>query len=241
MYDRAELQPANDALWSLVREHLGFGPETLDREIGLWEGWEHPDLVLGQTCNLPYRTRLHGKVHVVGHPDFDLPHCPPGTYNSVLIARQDDPRSLEELLRARVVINQDHSQSGHLSLWDHADPLGIKPNITAESGGHVASVRMIADGDGDIAAIDAHTWRVIRRYDPHSSTLREIVRTRPTPATPYICSLSHDPVRIREALAHAIAALPLVHRIALNLKGVVQRPVSEMMALPHPPHLMATA
>ncbi|WGW03390.1 phosphate/phosphite/phosphonate ABC transporter substrate-binding protein [Tropicibacter oceani] len=240
MYDRPECRAANDALWALVRAHLGYGPDQLNRTVGLWEGWEDPDLVLGQTCNLPYRLRLSGKVQVVGHPDYDLPGCPAGFYNSVLVARRDDDRSLAQLLSARALINQDHSQSGHLALWDHAQAMGITPNITGESGGQVFSAAMVADGAADIACIDAHSWRLIQRHDDHADTLREIDRTVPTPATPYICGAAQDVDAVRAGLSHAIAALPAQHRAEINLNGLVQLPARLMLDLPTPAHLLAT-
>ncbi|MFZ7093174.1 phosphate/phosphite/phosphonate ABC transporter substrate-binding protein [Primorskyibacter sp. 2E233] len=241
MYDRAETQAANDDLWALVRAELGFGPDRLNRELPLWDIWEDPDLVLAQTCNLPYRLRLRGKVQIVGHPEYALPGCPPGHYNSVLIARQDDPRALEALLRARVVINQDHSQSGHVSIWSHAEALGIKPNIIGESGGHVVSAAQVAGGEADIAAIDAQSWRLIQRYDPQSARLREIERTVPTPATPFVCGLRQDVQDIRAALSSAIDALPAAQRAVINLQGLVQLPESACLDLPTPAHLQASA
>ncbi|MFW2542126.1 phosphate/phosphite/phosphonate ABC transporter substrate-binding protein [Primorskyibacter sp. 2E107] len=226
-------------LWSVVRATLGYGPERLDRTIELWDGWQHPDLVLGQTCNLPYRMSLKGKVQIVGHPDFALPRCPRGYYNSVLVARQTDPRSLEELLHCRVVYNQDHSHSGCLALWDHAQTLGIEPNFIAESGAHVASAAMISNGEADLAAIDAHSWRLIRRYDAHSAGLREITRTIPTPAPPFICSAHHDVDGVRAALRKAIDSLPQVQRATLNLHGLIELPQDLMLNMPTPPQVPA--
>ena len=125
MYDRPETATANDRFWAAIRSALGFGPETLDRAIGLWEAWEHPELLLSQTCGLPYRAHLHGKVSLVGSPDYDLPGCPPGYYNSVLITRTDQPGDFADLAPRRVAINQSHSQSGCASLLNHAAVQGI--------------------------------------------------------------------------------------------------------------------
>ena len=89
MYDRPETAAANDRFWSSIRDQLGFGPDTLTREIGFMEAWESPDLLLSQTCGMPYRLRLRPKVTLVGTPDFALPDCPPGYYNSVFIAKKE--------------------------------------------------------------------------------------------------------------------------------------------------------
>ncbi|MGH1416585.1 MAG: phosphate/phosphite/phosphonate ABC transporter substrate-binding protein [Pelagimonas sp.] len=235
MYDRAETFAANDILWTLTRQELGFGPSNLTRNGDLWEHWLSPNLVLAQTCNLPFRLRLHGKVQLVGSPDYRLPGCPPGYYNSVMIARADDPRPLPDLLRARVLINQNHSQSGFAALWFQAADLGISPNITGETGGHVNSAQAVARGLGDLAALDAMSWRLIKRHDPNAASLREVARTHPTPATPYITSLRQDPRVIRTALQRAIANLDQDARKAISLHALCTLKESAYLDLPTPP------
>lgn len=88
MYDRPETAAANDRFWTLIREHLGRGPQQLSREEDTWRVWTSPDLLLAQTCGCPYRTRLYGEVELIGTPDHGLPGCPAGHYNSVFIARK---------------------------------------------------------------------------------------------------------------------------------------------------------
>ncbi len=237
MYDRVETAAANDMLWALIRDELGFGPSELTRSDDLWDMWTAPDLILAQTCNLPYRLRLHGKVQLIGSPDYQLPGCPPGYYNSVLIARTDDTRALPDLLGARVLINQTHSQSGFAALWYHATNLGLAPNVTAETGGHVRSALAIAKGDGDLAAIDAMSWRLIKRHDPHAARLREVTRTAPTPATPFITSLGQSPAMIRDALQRAIVRLDQKTRETLSLYAVCALDESTYLDLPNPPTL----
>lgn len=237
MYDRPETMAANDRLWGLIRKELGFGPAELTRSDDLWDLWTSPDLVLAQTCNLPFRLCLHGKVQLLGSPDYQLPGCPPGYYNSVLIARADDHRSLSELLAARVLINQDHSQSGFGALWFHAADLGTQPNVTGETGGHVRSAHAVAEGHGDLAALDAMSWRLIKRHDPHAAELREVARTVPTPATPFITSLSQDPALIRAAMQRAIARLDEKTREAISLYAICALKESTYLDLPNPPAL----
>ena len=59
MYDRPETRAANDRFWDLIRSHLDEAPEELSRDDF---HWLHPDLLLSQTCSLPYRTALQGRV-----------------------------------------------------------------------------------------------------------------------------------------------------------------------------------
>lgn len=239
MYDRPGTHHANDAFWALIRGHLGFGPATLTRDIDLWDLWESPDLVLAQTCNLPYRMRLKGKVQLLGSPDYHLPGCPPGYYNSVFVARADDPRDLRDLLKARVVINQHHSQSGHVALTEHAKTIGQAPSIIGESGGHVLSSIEIAEGRADLAVIDALSWRLIERLDARAKRLRTLDRTVPTPATPYITGATQDADRVRAALQRAIAAMPDDLRDTLSIHSLVELPEKAYLDLPIPAPLSA--
>ncbi|WP_417724810.1 phosphate/phosphite/phosphonate ABC transporter substrate-binding protein [Salipiger sp.] len=235
MYDRPEAQAANDAFWQAIRARLGRGPETLDRTRGLQEVWCAGDLLLSQTCNLPWRLGLQGRAQLVGCPDYGLDDCPPGYYNSVLVARRDDPRDLDSLLAARVVINQGHSQSGYGALWALAAARGATPNITAESGGHIASARMVARGEADLACIDAHSLRGIRAFDPDAAELRAVATTAASPATPYITGPREDPAGIRAAMRAALGDLPPATRAALGLRDVVEMPAAAILSLPTPP------
>lgn len=234
MYDRPETAAAHDAFWRLIRAALGRGPERLNRSVGLSEAWEHPDLLLSQTCGMPFRERLHRKVNLIASPDFGLPDCAPGHYNSVLLARADDERPVDVLAAERVVINQDHSQSGFASIITHFAPRGIAPNIVRQSGGHRASSRMVAEGAADLAALDCHSWRMIRAYDPWASALREIERTEPTPAMPYITRADQDAAPLRAALREAVERLPDDLRAILGLRGITLVPAEAFLAVPTP-------
>ena len=124
MYDMPEIQAANDRYWQAIRDRLGYGPASLSRDLDYWEMWQSPDLLLGQTCGMPYRTRLHDKVTLIGTPDFGLPDCPPGYYQSVIVARSEDTRdTLQDFDGARFAYNENMSQSG----W--AGPFPERPAV----------------------------------------------------------------------------------------------------------------
>ena len=92
-YDMAPVRDANDAYWSEIRRHLGHGPDRMVRPDDLWPVWRAPDLLLAQTCSLPYRQHLANDVTYVGTPDFGLPGCPPGHYRSAMVVRTGERTS----------------------------------------------------------------------------------------------------------------------------------------------------
>ena len=240
MYDRPETAAANDRLWAGIARALAAeglaAPAALDRATGLWETWTSPDLLLSQTCGLPYRTRLHGQVTLVATPVCDLPGAPPGHYHSVLVARRRDPRrDLADFDGATLAYNEALSQSGWAAPAAAAAALGITYGAGVATGTHRASARAVAEGRADLAAIDGLTWRMIRRWDDFAAALKEIGTTRPTPALPWITARSRDPAPIARALREAVARLSPEDRDALGILGTTWIPPEAYLALPPPP------
>ncbi len=234
MYDRPELRSDTDALWAALRDALRArgidAPDALTRDRDPWEVWQSPDLIFAQTCGLPFRARLHATVTLVATPDFALPGCPPGHYNSVIIARDAAVPA-----HPRLAVNDTLSQSGWAALHGWLTAQAILPGPVTLTGAHAASARAVTDGSADLAAIDAQTWRQLTRAGAADPAL-EIARTDPTPALPYITAAANDPAPIRAALSDALAALPESTRAALDLHGIVQIDADTYRAVPIPPN-----
>ncbi len=236
MYDRPETAATLDTLWAETRARLPFDtPVRLTREGNLWDHWADPALVLSQTCGYPYRSRLIGKVQIVGSPDNRLPGCPPGHYNSIFVVRAGDPRSaLPEFARAPFAYNEPLSQSGWGAPQNHVAGLGFSFSNTVYTGGHVNSARAVAEGCADIACIDALTWKLIQRHEAYAAELRELDRTDPTPALPFITAPGYDAAAIAAALAGALDALPPAARDTIGLYGLAQVTDAQYLAVPNP-------
>lgn len=230
MYDRPELRAETDRLWAVMRERLRAAgmaaPEHLDRAVPAPVAWTSADLVLGQTCGLPFATRLAGRVALVGAPDYGLDGCPPGHYGSALVVRADDARQgLAAFADGTVAINELGSQSGHGTLLHAVAPHardGRFFRAVRLTGSHAGSIAAVAEGAADIAAIDAVTWRLARRHDPAPASLRVLAQTEPTPCLPFITALGNDPEAVATASAEAIEALDAAARDALGLRGFVR-------------------
>ena len=235
MYDMPHQRGAHDRLWSGIRDALGYGPDQLSRGGDARGEWQSPDLLLAQTCGLPYRARLHDSVTLVGTPHYDLRDCPPGYYFSYLIRRSDDTRPLEILAKQGLMaFNDPLSQSGWAAPLDHLN--GHKPANTMQTHGHVASIEAVRQHEADFAAIDALTYILWADAHPeHSVQIETFDRTNPTPALPYITARDRDPAPIAAAIQTAIDALSHADRQALHLKGLVYIPASAYLALPIPP------
>lgn len=236
MYDMPALRPSNDRLWSLIRDRLGYGPTALTRDADLWDIWLSGDLVLAQTCGMPFRKRLHSHVTLVGTPDYGLPGCPPGYYRSVLVARSDAPgRAEADFAGGVLAYNETMSQSGWAGPMVHLDALGVRFGAHLRTGAHVASVHAVANGQADLAGVDAVTWALLCDHDPVTRQLRVVADTNPTPGLPYVTAKGRDAARIASAVRQAIADLPDKDRAALHLQGFVDIPQEAYLAIPNPP------
>ncbi|CUJ91500.1 phosphate/phosphite/phosphonate ABC transporters, periplasmic binding protein [Ruegeria denitrificans] len=234
MYDMPALQSANDRFWALIRGNLGYGPDRLTRGADFWEVWQHPNLTFAQTCGMPYRTRLHGKVQLVGTPDYGLEGCPPGHYRSVFVARSNDPRDLRALSEGTFAYNEGLSQSGWAAPMVHLKARNQRPKAVLETGGHARSATAVADGRADYAALDALTWELLKAHSNLGESMREVGTTLPTPALPYITATGQDASNIARAVRAAIDDLTPQDRGLLHLCGLIDISADDYLAVPNP-------
>lgn len=239
MYQRPQLADAHARFWELIRKHLaGFGinsPEHLSQDAEEFSVWNHPGLVLSQTCGMPYRTWLHGKVQLVGTPDYGLVDCPPGYYRSALVVRAGETRgALEDFENAVFAYNQTFSQSGYAAPSWHLKSKGFWFQNLQHTGQHLLSAKAVADGRADIASLDAVSWRLMQQHESFADQLRVLEWTEPTPGLPLITALGQDADRIFDAVQMAIAHLTAEDRAALGIKGLVKIAPERYLAVPNP-------
>lgn len=238
MYLRPENKGAHDRYWQLISTGLHKGGIDAPTHLNVCEGCDHwlrDDLVLSQTCGMPYRLFLHGHVQLVGTPDYALPDCDAGYYNSIFIINADDNRTkLADFASANLAITSKTSQSGYAAPLDAAKQAGFQFETQTLSGSHANSAKMVASGEVDIAAIDAMTWHNIVKYDDFPQQLKVLTKTAATPGLPYICALGLDKTIVAQTVTEAINALTPEDRKCLNLSGLIQIPSADYLAVENP-------
>ncbi|MBT4405395.1 MAG: PhnD/SsuA/transferrin family substrate-binding protein, partial [Acidiferrobacteraceae bacterium] len=113
----------------------------------------------------------------------------------------------------RVAINGADSYSGCLALKCAVAPFTPGDGFFSEvliTGSHRESIRAVANGSADTAAIDCINWQLARRHDAAAMSVDIIAHTPSRPGLPLITAGSKTQTELglmREALASAVAGL----------------------------------
>ena len=216
MYDWPEIATATDALWGAIRDAFNQrdirAPTTLDRSLPREQVWLSKQLLLSQTCGLPLVQTLGKRVKVLGSFAYE-DIAPAGAYHSVIIARADNGKDLASLRSKRVAINGADSYSGCLALKCAVAPFTPGDGFFSEvlvTGSHRESIRAVANGSADTAAIDCVNWQLAKHHDAAAKALDIIAHTPSRPGLPLITAGSKTQAELglmREALASAVTGL----------------------------------
>ena len=237
MYDWPEVHGAVDALWAAI--YRGLRDAGIDAPEGVWRPdrpedlWTHPDLLIGEICGYQIVNELRGRVEVLGVLDRGVDGCEPGDYRSVLVCRDDDSAvGLEDFRDRTVAVNGHRSQSGYGALVHEVAPLAVDGRFfdsEVTTGSHRGSMRAVADGRADVAAIDEVSWRLGLDHEPVVDRLRIVAWTEPTPGVPLVTSWTNAGLRDRlnDAISTAVADLDVKVREPLHLYGYRPRPTSD--------------
>ncbi|MDZ4736660.1 MAG: PhnD/SsuA/transferrin family substrate-binding protein [Rhodospirillaceae bacterium] len=245
MYDLPELQAVTEAFWNRLASHMraeGIAdvPARIEHPTDYDAHWLEPGLLLSQTCGYPMRHRLKGRVTYVATPSYAVEGCGRGTYRSAIVVRVDAPiRKLDDLRGATAAFNDMQSQSGMNALRAAVAPFSREGRFfdrVIESGRHEASIRAVADGEADVAAIDCVTWAYLERYRPSEvAALHVLDMTAEMPGLPFVTAgdAGEDLVaKLRAALTESMLdpAIAVV-RDALFLSGIVILPDDAYLAI----------
>lgn len=200
-------------------EPIAPDPATLPPdELDLDTLWRHPKLLFSQTCWGPMRrsspvrrTDLALHVSVVGQQDYcGVEGGLEASYSSAIVMRAprfgsggDVPAPADgraDLPVGRMTgrcfaVNDLKSMSGFIALGEDLRARGTGFAIFPKSivsGGHRASIRAVAEGRADVAAIDCRSWAMARHFEPGARRLRVAGWTARRLGLPYICARGLD-------------------------------------------------
>jgi phosphonate transport system substrate-binding protein len=168
------------AFFEHVAGHLGeslgvtidvsFETRVSGPALGDHEPFAAGEIDVGFVCEPSYRwlaTLTPSPVVFAAAPTFDDPRSRerPVYFSDVVVSAASRATGFDELLGATWAYNDLVSKSGYRVLVDRFDGRRRQP-VLRHSGSHLASLRMVADGEVDAAAIDSNVLRIAMRTDP---------------------------------------------------------------------------
>jgi ABC-type phosphate/phosphonate transport system substrate-binding protein len=175
-------------------------------------------------------TEFRDCLRAVAAPLYSAPGCRGATHCSFFVVpRNSAARRLADLRGGRFAFNSRDSNSGYNLARLAFAPLATEGRFfgeAVETGGHAASLALIADGKADCAAIDCVTHALLARHRPALAAATRILdRSAASPTLPFVTAASADDdtvAALRDALAAVMADPALAAtREALLLLGVL--------------------
>lgn len=233
------VRPHYDRFWvhlrDVLRERLDNVdvPDKLSPPEDFRTHWASPDLLLSQCCGYHIATKAQ-QLEVVAAPDFLLNDLSPGQYKSVLVTqRTEKRRSLADFQGRRVAYNEDQSYSGHTALLREIPPdLRCRDFFShwVATGSHIESMKAVATGKADVAAIDAISFLFIVK-DENDKELRKLKkqlrilkRTDSVQAPPFVTSCFRSPDQI-DAIRDTLVTLSLNPKMKSVLNAMRMRTI----------------
>lgn len=200
MYDFAEVQSSTGALLETIArevrklgENVVVGNPINSEHESLLSSWSGIEMYLSQSCGLPYVKGLNNAVDILGTFIWTGISDDSGNYRTHILVRDDiGVTEVSQLRNARPVVNSAQSLSGWCSLGCAIaevtdDPTFVQPYLVSKY--HAQSLKLLQDGEADVASIDAATYQLLRRHRPALVHGLRIIGTGPLiPATPIIVS-----------------------------------------------------
>ncbi len=235
MYDLPQLKAATDTFWSAVAERLKNGglrnvPPTLNRTDDYISTWSNSNLLLGQTCGFPMIKRFRNRVQIVATPIYEASGCEGAKHRSLFIVNAKSKcQALSDLRGAVCAVNGFDSNTGmnllraavaHLA---QGEPFFQSIVVT---GSHYNSLKAVAGGRADLAAIDCVSFAHLNHFEPElTGRVKDIGQSVLTAAPPFITSIETDVkalALLRDALSD-VAVDPKLEsaRSALSIGGFV--------------------
>ena len=210
MYDWPEMRGQVDQFYAELRARVPQLPAALTRPEtaqDLHALWRNKALMLGQTCWGPMQAGLAAHVHVLAQPHYDDVPGGRGTcYRSAIVTRggracppppHDAAELPDGLMGACPAINALDSLSGFIAVAQDMGAPGLESRALI-TGSHRASVRAVAEGSADFAAIDCRSWALALAHEPAARCLTVVGWTAPRPGLPFITARA-TPLGLRRA------------------------------------------
>jgi ABC-type phosphate/phosphonate transport system substrate-binding protein len=237
MYNLPEMRSVNAAFWTALKGLLSEANIAAPDDL-LFERPPVPDrigreVLLSQTCGYPLETLFRGQAVQLGTPCYDAAGCDGATHCGFFVVRADRrARDLQDLAGSVFLLNSRHSNSGmNLPRRALAEIAGGKPLFgrVIETGSQPGNLDRIANGEGDVTAVDSVTYAFWAKYRPAAASRTAVLgRTPPSPAIPFITSAATPP-DIVDGLRAALRRVAREPQFAAARQGLL---IKDIVAVP---------
>lgn len=185
MYDLPALRNANEALVAALRALLrGAGARAREASIM-------------QICGYPLQTLYRGKFTLLGTPCYDVAGCDGPAHRAfIVVPAASTAKRIGDLRGRRFAVNDVRSNTGmNLPRYLFAPLAEGKPLFSSVilTGSHRASMRAVAGGLADAAAIDSVTFALQAEHEPAAVRgLRILGQTSASPSIPFVTPHTTD-------------------------------------------------
>lgn len=202
---------------------IKFGFDPVAESTPAAEKLVKGDVQLGWICGLLYVEKVdhdQAPLDLLAAPIFTGTNAPIYTSHLVVPA-ESDAQSLVDLRGRTHAINEFTSWSGNHLMRAQLFELGLPANFFSEiivSGGHSKSVRMVAEGLADSAAIDHGVFDYVSDTSPELiERIRIIGQVGPSPAPPFVIHRS-IPTNLQDDIRQAMFELGQDEGFQLRVK-----------------------
>lgn len=210
------LSPSSDHRLRTVTEALAHTGHDVEFVDGPWQNrldaMRDGFAVAGWLCGL-----LHVELATQGDWPYRAVAAPPSTrdvskgdpvyFGDVVVSPHHDIRHFGDLRGSRFAFNETSSLSGYRMMLDlvalHDSDLSFFSE-TITSGSHLASMRLVADGEADCAIIDS---TLIDDRVEGTDRIRTLVSVGPYPAPPLVATPRHEDLLRSAAIAAGWASV----------------------------------
>lgn len=200
MYDWPEVRTRTRAFWQGLRDRVTGLPDLSHpvEMADLLAIWRDSRTVLTECCWGTVDLGLCTVQQILAQRNYDGVYGGEGIhYRSALVMRQGPvakpaegavlPKGVERL---RWAANQPDSRSGWLGI---AEDAALSGEEVLWTGAHRESIRTVAEGRADIAAIDCLSWELALAHEPAAKALAVVGWTAPRPGIFFTTGIDTPP------------------------------------------------
>ena len=185
------------------------------------ELWARSDKAAVFMCGLPF-SRAAPPPALIAAPVPAAPefHGQPLYWSEFVVGVRSSHRTLDDTFGGRIAFTSPESQSGFAAPLRHlreaSDGTPLYREVIAPQINPQGAVAAVAEGRADVAAIDAYSLQLLRRFVPElAAQVRVVARTEPRPIPPLVGSQSFDALTEAFLAAHQDPAL---HSLLADLR-----------------------